>query len=106
MHFSRIFKVKEGKLEKLRQWFQVLGSERRDEALATFEYENVSREIFVLFKGHDGANYVIGMNEVTGEHRKGDPEVKINQEHTSIKAECLEPVSERGEVLLDLRIQT
>lgn len=60
--------------------------------------------MFVLFKGRDNLHYVIGMNEVNGEIRSGDPEVKINQEHSKIKTECLEVVSENGEVLLDLSI--
>lgn len=102
MHFSKIFRVREGKLATLRQWFAVLSNERKEEAIATFEYENVSREVFVLFRGNDGHEYVIGLNEVTGEHKKGDPAVKINQEHTKILKECLEPISDNGEVLLDL----
>lgn len=104
MHFSKIFKVKEGKLDVIKQWFSVLSNERREEAVATFEYENVSKEVFVLFEGEDGCNYVIGLNEVTGEHRKGDPEVKINQEHTKIMKECLEPISDNGKVLLNLSV--
>jgi hypothetical protein len=104
MKFSKLFKVKEGKLDTLREWFEVLSGDRKEETIATFEYENVSREVFVLFQGQEGDHYVIGLNEVTGEHKKGDPEVKINQEHTKILKECLEPVSERGEILLDLGI--
>jgi len=104
MHFSKIFRVKEGKLEILKNWFEVLGGERKDEAIATFDYENVQREIFVLFIGYDKCHYVIGMNEISGEHRKGDPEVKINQEHSKILEECLEPISENGHALLDLSI--
>lgn len=104
MHFSKIFKVKEGKLDTLQQWFGVLSNERREEAIVTFDYENVSREVLVLFKGNDGNDYVIGLNEVTGEQRKGDPKVKINQEHAKILKECLEPISENGKVLLDLSI--
>lgn len=104
MHFSKIFKVKEGKLETLKQWFEVLSSERREEAVDTFVYENVSREVFVLFKGYDGRDYVIGYNEVTGEHKKGDPAVKINQEHREVMEQCLERISENGEVLLDLSL--
>ncbi len=104
MNFSRLLKVKEGKLETLKEWFEVLGGERKREAIGTFEYENVSRELFVLFSAEDGNHYVIGMNEVTGEHKKGDPAVQINQEHRKVMEECLERVSERGEVLLDLRI--
>jgi hypothetical protein len=104
MRFSKIFKVKEGKLGELKQWFDVLSGERKEEAIATFEHENVSREVFTLFQGKDGFYYVIGLNEVTGEHRKGDTEVKINQEHTKIFKNCLEPISDNGEVLLDLSI--
>jgi len=104
MHFSKISRVKEGKLDTLKRWFEVLSNERKEEAIATFAYENVVREIFVLFKGRDGEDYVIALNEVNGEHKKGDPEVKINQEHNRIRLECLEPISENGEVLLDLSI--
>ena len=104
MRFSKIYKVKEGKLDKLKYWFNVLSSDRREEAIATFDYENISREVFALFKGKDGLDYVIGLNEVIGEHKKGDPQVKINQEHSKILDECLEPISEAGEVLLVLNI--
>jgi hypothetical protein len=104
MHFSKLFRVKEGKLDTLKEWFVVLGGDRREEALATFEHENVTREVFVLFKGHNDENYVIGYNEVNGEPKGGDEKVKINQEHSRVKEECLEPVSERGEVLLDLKL--
>ena len=104
MHFSKILRVKEGKLNTVRQWFEVLSHERREEAVATFAYENVEREVFVLFKGHEGEHYVIGFNEVSGEHKKGDPGVQINREHNKIRQECLEPISENGEVLLDLCI--
>ena len=102
MHFSKLFKVKEGKLETLTNWFEMLSGVRKEEAIATFEYENVSREVFVVFRGHDGCHYVIGLNEVTGKRRKGDPKVKINQEHRKIIEECLEPISENGYVVLDL----
>ena len=102
MNFSKIFRVKEGKLDLLKQWFVVLSGERKEEAISTFAYENVTREVFVLFKGYDNHHYVIGFNEVNGEHKKGDPEVKINQEHTKIREECLERISENGEILLDL----
>lgn len=104
MRFSKIFRVKKDKLDTLKQWFEVLSNERKEEAIATFAYENVTREVFVLFKGNDGEYYVMGFNEVNGEHKKGDPDVKINQEHTKIREECLERISENGEVLLDLSV--
>lgn len=104
MHFSKIFRVREGKSDTLKQWFEVLSNERKEEAIATFAYENVTREAFVLFKGYDGKYYVIGFNEVSGELKKGDPEVKIKQEHIKVRQECLEPISENGELLLDLSV--
>lgn len=70
MRFSKLFKVREGKLDRLKDWFEVLSGDRKDEAIATFEYENVSREVFVLFRGQEGDHYVIGLNEVTGDIRK------------------------------------
>jgi Family of unknown function (DUF6176) len=104
MRFSKIFRVKEGKLDILKQWFAVLSTERKEEAIATFAYENVTREVFVLFKGYDKQHYVIGFNETSGEHKAGDPDVIINQEHSRIREECLERISENGEVLLDLSV--
>ena len=105
MHFSKILKVKEGKLDTLKEWFEVLSGDRKEEAIKTFKYENVSREVFVLFSGSDGENYVIGLNEVTGDLKKGDLSVQINQDHKKIMEECLEPISNRGEILLDLSLQ-
>jgi hypothetical protein len=57
-----------------------------------------------LFKGYGGEHYVIGFNEVNGEHKNGDPNVQINQEHNKVRQECLEPISDNGEILLDLNI--
>jgi len=103
MYFSRIWKIKEGKLEKFKAWMEELSTTRKEEALATFEFEHVTREVFVLFKGNDSHDYVIGLNEAATEPLPGDPSVAINQEHSSIKKECLEPITERGQVLLDLK---
>ncbi len=103
MHFSKLFKVKEGKLPLLQNWFSELGGNRRDEALATFAYENVTREVFALFKGLDGSYYVIGFNELCGELKSGDPAVQINKEHREVLRQCLEPISESGSLLVDLR---
>lgn len=102
MQFSKLFKVKEGKLDTLREWFTVLAGERKEEALATFEDEHVTREIFVHFRGNDGTDYVIAANEAEGEIERGDRTVPINAEHNQIKAECLEPISDVGAILVDL----
>ncbi len=104
MYFSKIFKVKEGKLETIKEWFKQLDTARRDEAVATFAYEGISREMFVLFAGNDGNHYVIGLNESNGTPGPSDPDVAINQEHSAIKKECLESVSAPGEILMDLSI--
>ncbi len=103
MYFSRIWKIKEGKLDTFKSWMNQLSATRRDEAIATFAHEHITREIFVLFKGNDGNYYVIGLNEATEFPKQGDPSVPINEEHKAIRQECLEPITERGEVLLDLQ---
>jgi hypothetical protein len=104
LYFGRLNKVKDGKLEKTLDWLNTLSTVRRDEAIATFAYEGVSREVFVLFKGVDGSHYVVGLNEAADTPKSGDPSVQINQEHTAIRQECLEPISGKGEVLLDLSV--
>jgi len=104
MHFSKIFKVKEGKLETLKDWFSEISTIRKDEAIATFAFEGVTREVFVLFEGKEGNHYVLGFNEAVGIPGPSDPSVAINQEHTAIKKECLEPISNSGEILMDLSI--
>jgi hypothetical protein len=40
MQFSKILRVKAGKLDTLKEWFKVLSNERKEEAVATFDYEN------------------------------------------------------------------
>ena len=104
MYLSRIFKVREGKLDKITEWFTLLRTTRSKEAVATFECEGVSREVWALFKGIDGNHYVIGLNEAEGIPQKGDLSIQINQEHRAMKEECLEPISDPGKVLMDLRL--
>ena len=79
-----------------------LKTTRREEALATFEHEGVKREVFVLFLGSEGSHYVAAFNEGPVSPQPSDPSVAINTEHKRVKEECLEPVSNPGEVLLDL----
>lgn len=105
MQFSRLYKVKEGKINIFKQWLAVLNGERKQEAVATFVHENITREVFVLFNGIDGDAYVAGLNEANGCIEKSDQAVAINQEHSEIKRECLESISEPGEILLDLAIR-
>lgn len=102
MYFGRILKVKPEKLDKVKTWFNEMNTTRREEALSTFSFEGITREVFSLFKGIDDQYYVVGLNEASGIPKKGDPSVLINQEHSAIMIECLEPFSEKGEILLDL----
>lgn len=80
-----------------------LNTQRREEAIATFSHERIVREIFTLFHGANGTYYVIGLNEAHDIPGESDPSVPINQEHAAIKEECLEPISEPGEILIDLK---
>jgi hypothetical protein len=104
MHFSKLYRVKEGKLDQIINWFKELSTARKNEAIATFEYEGVKREMFVLFAGNDGTHYVIGLNDSDGIPKPGNPNVPINQEHAKMKNECLEAISMPGEMLIDLHI--
>jgi hypothetical protein len=104
MYFSKIFKVKEGKLDTLKNWMNELSTARRNEAIATFNDEHITREVFALFNGNDGNNYVIALNEANQEPLPSDKTLPINQEHAAIRKECLESFSVQGEVLLDLSI--
>jgi len=105
MYFGRILKVKPEKLDTVKNWFNQISTTRKNEAISTFAFEGVTREVFSIFKGLDGEHYVIGLNEATNIPKKGDPSVQINQEHTAIMTECFEPFSEKGEILLDLNTQ-
>jgi hypothetical protein len=100
--FSRIFKIKEGKLDVFKNWMNELSTTRRDEAIATFDYENVTREVFAVFKGKDGEDYVVAFNEGGDIPGPSDPNVPINKQHNLIKQECLESFSDRGEIVMDL----
>jgi hypothetical protein len=102
MYFSKIFKIKEGKLEKLKNWFDSLNTTRKEEAIATFKYEGVTRETFVLFRSNNGNNYIVGFNEALSVPKQSDQSVTINQEHRTVMKECLEPISDAGEILMDL----
>lgn len=103
LSFSKLWRVKEGKADIFRAWMAEMDGSRRDEALATFDYENVTREVFAMFRGGDGNDYVVAFNESNGPVGPSDPSVPINVEHKAIRNECLEAISDAGEVLLDLK---
>ncbi len=104
IYFSKIFKVKEGKLDILKDWLIALNTTRKDEALATFAHEGVTRETFSIFKGLDNEYYCIAINLSLDTPGLSDKSVPINQEHTLKKKECLLPFSENGEVFMDLKL--
>lgn len=102
LYFSKIFKIREGKLDRVKEWMHELSGPRKQEAEDTFVFENVNREVVAIFEGEDGSSYLIGLNEANADYKSGDLSVKINQEHASFKKECLEPITKKGEVVLDL----
>lgn len=63
----------------------------------------ITREVFVVFNGEDRQNYVVGLNESEGEPKASDQNIEVNIKHNEIKKECLETISEPGEVFLDLK---
>lgn len=102
---SAIFKIKPDKVNVWCDWCDKLQTVYKEEAIATFGYENVRRETFLLFKiGEDF--YTVGIGEakiIDQPILSGDPSVQINIEHKNMKRECLEPVSS-GQTLYDLNI--
>jgi hypothetical protein len=102
LYFSMLWKIKAGKLDVFRDWMNQLKDVRREEALATFGHESITREVFVLFSDSEGNHYVLGFNEASISPKSPDLSIPINVEHKKIKEECLEPITDPGEVLLDL----
>jgi len=100
-YFSKIFKIKPDKEHVFFDWMEEIHM-RKEEAVKTFEYEGVRREVFVTFKNPGGDTYVVGFNEALEAPKKSDKNVEINRKHAEIMRECLEPISERGTVVLDL----
>lgn len=101
IYFSKIFVVKQDREAEFSAWVDYINS-HKDEAIATFEYEGINREVFVTFQGRDDRTYVIFSNEADQEPIPGDQSVPINAEHTRIKNECLEPIAGRGQVVVNL----
>lgn len=92
-----LYKVKEGKLDTLKEWSLDL-QKRLPEALETMRQENVRREVFRLFK-HQNNWFAVGLQELSGEHKKADMSVELNRKHAEVLKECLEGLV--GEVLYD-----
>ncbi len=105
MYISNIYKIKDGKLDQVKSWCMTLNGERRIEALINYAYEDISREMLVIFKGKDKNYYAIDLNETKARSQDRDQDVPINKDQTALKKECFEAISEKGEVLVDIDIR-
>ena len=84
-----LFKIKEGKLEKWREWCHLLMTQYKDEAIETLKEEDVTYEAFSIFP-IQGQYYAVAM--VEGEMKPTNMERELNQRHKAIKKECLERI--------------
>ncbi len=85
----RLFRVRSEKLEILKAWAEEL-RQRSSEVAAAMEHENVSAETLHAFQ-IDGAWYAMGMQSLSGKHRRADMSVELNRRHLAIMEACLEP---------------
>lgn len=95
----KLFKVKNGKLDALKAWASEL-KRRGPEVLDTLRYENVATETFYLFQIGDDW-YAMGMQEVSGKHKKANMSVELNKRHFEVLKECLEEYN--GEMLYEFK---
>ncbi len=84
-----LFKIKEGKLEKWREWGKLLTTTHKEEAIDTLKEEGLSYEGFCVFE-IEGKHYTIAIIE--GEEKPTNMERELNQKHREIKKECLEKI--------------
>jgi len=84
-----LFKIKEGKLDKWREWGKLLETTYKEEAIETLKEEGLSYESFCVFQ-INGEYYTFAMTE--GEHRPINMDRELNQKHKAIKRECLERI--------------
>lgn len=103
LYFSKLFRIKQGKLEIFTDWLNTINGPLKEEALTTLTQERVTRETYVLFRNkNQDIYYVVGLNEALDTPLDSDPNISINQKHKQIKSECLEPISNPGEIILNL----
>lgn len=83
-------KIKPGKLDTIRDWFEKLNTVYKKEAAHSLEAEHVLREqtFFVELGGEWYVGWVI---DAEGDILPADPDQWVSQEHKKIKMECLEP---------------
>ena len=98
-----IRKIREGKVEALREWSKQLSTTRLDEARSSLAVENVSRE-FAYVAHINGEYFFIAYMESIGEIAPADMTMPVNQEHVKVLKECLE-IPQKGELLYDIATQ-
>jgi len=84
-----LFKIKEGKLKKWREWCRLLMTKYKNEAIETLKEEGITHEAFLIFP-INGHYYTVAMIE--GETRPTNMERELNQKHKAVKKECLERI--------------
>jgi len=95
-----IRKIRDNKLDKLKQWASIISFDRKAEAIASILAENVERE-FAFIAQIEGSHYFIGYMESSGNIIPADMNLPINKDHVAVLKECLEmPVI--GEKIYDI----
>lgn len=90
MEQTRVYKIKDGKVDEWKAWCKELATTHRKAALETLEDEGVAQEMCINIE-IDGTWYAVGYMRVLGESiGAADPDHPLNQEHTSKKQACLE----------------
>lgn len=97
-----IRKIRDGKLEKLKEWGRVISGERLGEVIDSLKQENVSREMAYIVKLTDGY-YFVGHMESSRDIKKANVNLKINIDHSEILRDCLEPPV-LGEEMYDILV--
>lgn len=90
-----LFRIKEGKLEKWKEWGNLLMTKYKEEAIETLQEEGLIYEGFCIFEV-DGQYYTLGM--VEGEEKPTNMERELNIKHRAMKKECLEKMGSVEEV--------
>ncbi len=88
---GNLFKIKEGKVAKWRDWCRLLETTYKNEAIESLKEEGMSYEAFFIFTIGDDF-YTIGIGE--GKELPANMDRELNQKHRATKRECLEKVGE------------
>lgn len=86
-----VYKVKEGKEQKLQEWSEYLNS-HKDEVLETLNEEGIVFESLHMVT-LNGERYAVGTVHSREGVKPTNMEREINQKHREVSKECLEPVA-------------